>query len=81
MGDYRLQAFHDIKADPVATTYVQTSRCIDEWAPKLAEEAGLGEFIGTGYSCTATATLQYINGVIVVQKERKGNFGEGSTYQ
>lgn len=74
MGDYRLQAFHDPKADPVATSYVQTRSCIDEWAPKLAEKAALGQLIGRGYSNKADASLQYENGVILVHKERQGKY-------
>lgn len=74
MGDYRLQAFHDIKADPVATTYVQTRSCIDTYAPKLAEDTGLGEYTGSGYSNKADAVITYENGVIVVNKERQGKY-------
>jgi hypothetical protein len=78
MGDYRLQAFHDPKANPVATSYVQTRSCIDDWAPKLAEEAGLGRLIGRGYTQRATANLQYENGVILVHKEHQHKYGEGA---
>lgn len=74
MGDYRLQAFHDINADPVATMYVQTGRCIDERSPQLAEEAGLGAFVSITRPPRATSHINYENGVIVVQKEHRGEY-------
>jgi hypothetical protein len=74
MGDYRLQAFHDINAEPVGTSYVQTRSCIDKWAPRLAEETALGEFTGVGFSNKADGLLKYENGVIVVNKERQGKY-------
>jgi hypothetical protein len=73
MGDYRLQAFIDLKASPVETAYVQTSRCIDEYAPKLAERAGLGRFLDRGHTRWAIAHLQYENGSILVHREIRTN--------
>jgi hypothetical protein len=42
MSDWSLKAYHDPKAEPVATMWLQSSGSFEEYVPKLAEKAGLG---------------------------------------
>lgn len=45
MSHYEMHAYHDPKADRVDRMCVQTSSCIPEYLPKLAERAGLSGYI------------------------------------
>lgn len=45
MSHYEMHAYLDPKAERVASSCVQTSSCIPEYMPRLAERAGLGAYI------------------------------------
>lgn len=66
MSDYHLQAYLDPAAEPVADMWLQSSSQIEEYLPKLAERAGLGEPI-TGKPFTG-GKFYFENGEIQAKK-------------
>ncbi len=68
MSHYEMHAFHDPKAVRVDSMCVQTSSCVPEYMPKLAERAGLGEHL----NAPVYGNNYFENGVIVVKRVTKG---------
>jgi hypothetical protein len=65
MSEYEMIAFRDDKAEPVESQWFG-SRPSDEWITKLAESAGLGNYLGPG-----TNVANYGNGYIEIRKHSK----------
>lgn len=68
-GGWDLIAYRDRNADPVDIMTVSSSGWIQEYVPVLAERAGLGEPVTTGYTPTWGVNV-YENGEIHVKKEK-----------
>jgi hypothetical protein len=60
-----MHAYHDPKADRVDNMCVQTSSCVPEYLPKLAERACLGSYIDQKSS---GGRFVYENGEIRVKR-------------
>lgn len=65
MSDWHLQAYLDPRASPVADMWLQSSSQIAEYVPKLAAQAGLGQYSSRG---SANGKFLFENGEIHAKK-------------